>query len=94
MHKKGDGMSELKIEAEPAEVGLDSTGCSGSPALRRYVDDGRLPGWLITVSRYGRVAYVSSYGSSDVEAGGRDGHGVADLLDDQADHLGRGDDAV
>ena len=90
-------MSELKTEAKPAEVGLDPD------RLRRidrhfacYVDDGRLPGWLITVSRHGRLAYVSSYGSSDVEAGraGRDGHGVAAVLDDQADHLGGGDDPV
>ena len=89
-------MSELKTEAEPAEVGLDPDRLQRiGRHFARYVDDGRLPGWLITVSRYGRLAYVSSYGSSDIEARpGRDGHGVADLLDDQAGHLGGRDDAV
>jgi CubicO group peptidase (beta-lactamase class C family) len=33
------------------------------------VNDGRLPGWLITVSRYGRLAHVSRRGSRDIEAG-------------------------
>ena len=63
-------MSELKTEAEPAEVGLDPDRLQRIDRhFARYVDDGRLPGWLITVSRHGRLAYVSSYGSSDVEAG-------------------------
>jgi CubicO group peptidase (beta-lactamase class C family) len=34
----------------------------------RYVDDGRLPGWLVAVSRLGRLAHVSCYGSRDIEA--------------------------
>jgi CubicO group peptidase (beta-lactamase class C family) len=33
------------------------------------VDDGRLPGWLVAVSRQGRLAHVSCYGSRDIEAG-------------------------
>jgi CubicO group peptidase (beta-lactamase class C family) len=63
-------MSELKTEVEPAEVGLDPDRLQRiGRHFARYVDDGRLPGWLITVSRYGRLAYVASYGSRDVEAG-------------------------
>jgi len=63
-------MSELKTEAEPAEVGLDPDRLERiGRHFARYVDDGRLPGWLITVSRHGRLAYVASYGSRDVEAG-------------------------
>jgi CubicO group peptidase (beta-lactamase class C family) len=61
---------ELKAEVDPAEVGLDAN------QLRRigrqfapYVDDGRLAGWLVTVSRHGRLAHVSAYGSRDAEAG-------------------------
>src|SRR5580704_11878358 len=70
MLRKGDAMSELKTDAEPAEVGLDPDRLQRIDRhFARYVDDSRLPGWLITVSRYGRLAYVSSYGSSDVEAG-------------------------
>jgi CubicO group peptidase (beta-lactamase class C family) len=63
-------MSGLKAEADPAEVGLDLG------RLQRidrhfacYVEDGRLPGWLITVSRHGRLAHVSCHGSRDLEAG-------------------------
>ena len=63
-------MSGLKTEAEPAEVGLDPDRLRRIDRhFARYVDDGRLPGWLITVSRHGRLAYVSGYGSRDVEAG-------------------------
>ena len=70
MCTKGDVMGELKAEAEPADVGLDPDRLQRIDRhFARYVDDGRLPGWLISVSRYGRLAYVSSYGSSDVEAG-------------------------
>ncbi|HEX2289707.1 MAG TPA: serine hydrolase domain-containing protein, partial [Pseudonocardiaceae bacterium] len=34
-----------------------------------YVDDGRLPGWLVLASRRGRIAYLSTYGHRDIEAG-------------------------
>ena len=39
------------------------------PPLPRYVDDGRLPGWLVAVSRHGQLAHVGTYGQRDVEAG-------------------------
>src|SRR5215471_12489217 len=57
------GMTELKAEADPAR--LDRL----ERHFRRYVDDGRLPGWLLTVSRRGLLAHVSSYGLRDMEAG-------------------------
>jgi CubicO group peptidase (beta-lactamase class C family) len=63
-------MSGLKIEVDPAEVGLDADRLERiGRHFRAYVDDGRLPGWLITVNRRGRLAYVASYGSRDLEAG-------------------------
>jgi CubicO group peptidase (beta-lactamase class C family) len=63
-------MSGLKAEADPAEVGLDPQRLQRIDRhFTRYVDDGRLPGWLVTVSRRGRLAYVSCYGSRDLEAG-------------------------
>lgn len=37
--------------------------------LKKYVDDGRLPGWQLQVARHGEVAHFSSYGMRDVEAG-------------------------
>jgi CubicO group peptidase (beta-lactamase class C family) len=63
-------MTELKADTDPADVGFDPSRLDRVDRhFRRYVDDGRLPGWLITVSRQGRLAYVASYGSRDVEAG-------------------------
>jgi CubicO group peptidase (beta-lactamase class C family) len=63
-------VSELKVEADPAEVGLDAERLARiGTHFGRYVDDGRLPGWLVTVSRNGRLAYVARYGSRDLEAG-------------------------
>lgn len=63
-------MSELATEVDPAEVGLDP-GRLGrlDRHFARYVEDGRLPGWLITVSRRGLVAHVSCHGARDMEAG-------------------------
>jgi CubicO group peptidase (beta-lactamase class C family) len=63
-------MSELKAEVDPVEVGLDPERLRRIDRhFARYVDDRRLPGWLITVSRHGRLAHVSCYGSRDTEAG-------------------------
>ena len=63
-------MTELKADVDPAEVGFDPARLDRIDRhFRRYVDDGRLPGWLITVSRQGRLAHVSGYGSRDVESG-------------------------
>jgi CubicO group peptidase (beta-lactamase class C family) len=63
-------MNGLKAEVEPAEVGLDAGRLRRiGRHFARYVDDGRLPGWLVAVSRRGRLAHVSWYGSRDLEAG-------------------------
>ena len=62
-------MTELKIEADPAEAGFDAQRLERIERhFTRYVDDGRLPGWLVTISRGGRLVYVSSYGQRDMEA--------------------------
>ncbi len=62
--------SELTPDVEPADVGLDPGRLARiDKHFSRYVDDGRLPGWLVTVSRHGKLAYVSAYGQRDVEAG-------------------------
>jgi CubicO group peptidase (beta-lactamase class C family) len=63
-------VSELKVEVDPAEVGLDADRLRRIDRhFARYVDDGRLAGWLITVSRRGSLAHVSRRGWRDVEAG-------------------------
>jgi CubicO group peptidase (beta-lactamase class C family) len=63
-------MSELKVEVDPAEVGFAQDRLRRlDEHYARYVDDGRLKGWLLTVSRHGKLAHVASYGDRDAEAG-------------------------
>jgi CubicO group peptidase (beta-lactamase class C family) len=63
-------MGGLSPEVDPADVGLDVARLGRIDRhFGKYVDDGRLPGWLVTVSRGGKLAYVSSYGERDKEAG-------------------------
>jgi CubicO group peptidase (beta-lactamase class C family) len=63
-------VNELTIEVDPAEAGLDAERLKRIDAhLAGYVADGRLPGWLLTIRRHGRLAYVARCGSRDLEAG-------------------------
>jgi len=63
-------VDDLTVEVDPAEAGLDQERLKRIDAhFARYVDDGRLPGWLLTVSRHGRLAHVARCGSRDLEAG-------------------------
>jgi len=63
-------VTELTIEVDPAEAGLDKERLKRIDAhFARYVEDGRLPGWLLTISRHGRLAHVARCGSRDLEAG-------------------------
>jgi CubicO group peptidase (beta-lactamase class C family) len=63
-------VSELAVEVDAAEVGLDSERLKRIDAhFAGYVADGRLPGWLLTVRRRGRLAHVARCGSRDLEAG-------------------------
>ena len=65
-----DPVSELTIEVDPAEAGLDKERLKRIDAhFARYVEDGRLPGWLLTIGRHGRLAHVARCGSRDLEAG-------------------------
>jgi CubicO group peptidase (beta-lactamase class C family) len=63
-------MPDLKPDVDPAEAGFDAGRLARIDRhFARYVDDGRLPGWLLVVSRHGRIVHVSSYGQRDMEAG-------------------------
>jgi CubicO group peptidase (beta-lactamase class C family) len=63
-------MGGVQTEVEAAEVGLDAARLERIDRhFARYVDRGRLAGWLITVSRHGKLAHVSTYGQRDLEAG-------------------------
>ncbi len=63
-------MNELTIEVDAAEAGLDPERLKRIDAhFAGDVADGRLPGWLLTVRRHGRLAHVARCGSRDLEAG-------------------------
>jgi CubicO group peptidase (beta-lactamase class C family) len=63
-------MGGLQIEVDAAEVGFDQARLDRIDRhFARYVDTGRLAGWLVTVARHGRLAHVSTYGQRDLEAG-------------------------
>src|SRR3954451_7282915 len=63
-------MADVKVEIDPAEAGFGADRLDRIDRhFARYVDDGRLPGWLLAVTRAGRVVHVSTYGLRDVEGG-------------------------
>jgi CubicO group peptidase (beta-lactamase class C family) len=59
----------IEQNVDAGDVGFDSTRLQRIDShFARYVDDGRLAGWQIVVTRHGKVAYASTYGKSDIEA--------------------------
>ncbi|MGC8628223.1 MAG: serine hydrolase domain-containing protein, partial [Acidimicrobiales bacterium] len=59
----------LEVEVDPTEVGLSPARLARvSSQLQTYTELGLLPGWLVVVSRAGKVAYVQAHGRRD-EAG-------------------------
>jgi CubicO group peptidase (beta-lactamase class C family) len=62
--------TDLSITTDPAEVGMDAGRLQRlDRRLARWVDEGQLPGFLVTVARHGRLVHVGRYGHRDVEAG-------------------------
>jgi CubicO group peptidase (beta-lactamase class C family) len=61
-------MVDLQAVSSPDELGFDGERLSRlGRHFRPYVDDERLPGWLIAVARRGRVAHLETYGYRDRE---------------------------
>ncbi len=61
---------ELTVDTDADEVGFDAGRLERIDRhFARYVEEGQLPGWLIVVTRRGRVAHLSRCGHADVEAG-------------------------
>ena len=61
-------MTDVEVEIEPEEAGIDSVRIQRlGKHLSNYVDDGRLPGVNLLVSRGGKIAYRYMYGSRDLE---------------------------
>ncbi len=59
-----------QVQVEPESVGMSSDRLARIDRhFRRYVDDGRLPGWQVVVARRGQVVHSSTYGHRNVEAG-------------------------
>ncbi|MFW3169839.1 serine hydrolase domain-containing protein [Geodermatophilus sp. CPCC 206100] len=60
----------LQVDTDPAEVGFDAARLARiDRRLARWVDEGRLPGFLVTVARHGRLVHVGRYGARNVEEG-------------------------
>ncbi|MCW7943453.1 beta-lactamase [Streptomyces hygroscopicus] len=60
-------MGHLRQEVEPDEVGLDPKALARlDEHFARQVDEGRLPGYLVAVSRHGRMAHLTAHGHRDV----------------------------
>ncbi|MGW0883601.1 serine hydrolase domain-containing protein [Streptomyces sp. NPDC002671] len=63
-------MARLRQEVDPGEAGLDAQALDRlDQHFARYVDEGRLPGYLVAVTRGGKVAHLTTYGQRDVAAG-------------------------
>ena len=63
-------MTGPTIEVDPQSVGFDVDRLNRiDHHFRRYVDDGRLAGWQVAVSRAGKVVHSSTYGHRDADGG-------------------------
>ncbi|GHG86125.1 serine hydrolase domain-containing protein [Streptomyces lanatus] len=63
-------MALLTQEVDPGEVGLDAKALDRlDQYFAHYVDEGRLPGFLVSVARGGRVAHLTTHGHRDMAAG-------------------------
>jgi CubicO group peptidase (beta-lactamase class C family) len=61
-------MSSLEIRVDPSSMGLDPARLSRiAPHFDRYVEDRRLPGWLVTVARGGELVWSGKGGFRDRE---------------------------
>lgn len=62
-------MAQLRQEVDPGEAGLDAKALDRlDQHVAHYVDEGRLPGFLLAVARGGRVAHLTTHGRRDVAA--------------------------
>ncbi|WP_262056759.1 serine hydrolase domain-containing protein [Streptomyces sp. STR69] len=62
-------MAQLRQEVDPDEVGLDHKALDRlDQHFAHYVDVERLPGFLVSVARGGRVAHLTAHGYRDVAA--------------------------
>ncbi len=63
-------MTALELDVEPGEVGFDPQRLSRIDRhFERYVEDAKLPGFLVAVARGGQLCHVASAGNADVQDG-------------------------
>ncbi|OUD02131.1 serine hydrolase domain-containing protein [Streptomyces swartbergensis] len=63
-------MAQLRQDVDPGEAGLDPEALGRLDRhFARLVDEGRLPGFLVSVARAGRVAHLTTHGLRDIAAG-------------------------
>lgn len=61
-------MAILQQTADPADLGFDPARLARIDShFRKFVDDGRLPGWSLAVARDGEIAHTATYGWADIE---------------------------
>lgn len=61
-------MTDVRVEAEPEDVGMSAKALENLNRLvRRYVDGGRLAGAISLVGRRGKVVHLDLYGKADIE---------------------------
>jgi CubicO group peptidase (beta-lactamase class C family) len=66
----GTWLAVLSLETDPAEAGFDPERLTRIDRhYQRYVDEGKLPGFLAVIARDGQVIHVAKGGYRDVEAG-------------------------
>jgi CubicO group peptidase (beta-lactamase class C family) len=62
-------VATIKVDSDPAEVGLDAERLGRVDThFRRYIDEGKLAGATIAITRRGRVAHLSHLGVADLDA--------------------------
>ena len=56
--------------AKPADVGMDEAKLAElGAAMKKFVDDGKLPGVVSLVARKGKIVHYQAYGKKDLESG-------------------------
>jgi CubicO group peptidase (beta-lactamase class C family) len=63
-------MAELRVETDPAQAGFAADRLARIDRhFDRYVEDGKLAGWLAVVARDGRIVHAAKGGLRDIERG-------------------------
>lgn len=62
-------MTELTLQAEPGALGFSTERLGRIDRhFQQYVDDGRLPGWILAITRMGKLVHLATAGKRDLES--------------------------